>query len=698
MNEIRIGIDIGGTFTDFVLYNASEGQIRSFKLPTTPNNPSLAVLSGLISIVEDLPANSGQWRGPQLRIIHGSTIATNALLERKGSPIALITTKGFRDVIRIGRQNRTALYDLQVDSQPSLISEGMIFEVDERINSDGEVLVDLTDQAIENLISKLSRYRIFSVAVCLLFSFLHPDHENRLGHRLRQAGYQVSLSSEILPEFREYERTSTTVVNAYVTPVMNEYLDRLQRTIDTTFLRRNLSHELQIMQSNGGIISPAEARKEAVRCILSGPAGGIIGCQSVRAGIKDRSNLKYRKEPPEKVIGNKLPEYKLITFDMGGTSTDVSIIDRKPLLTTNAEISGHPIHVPMMYIHTIGSGGGSIAKVDSGGALLVGPESAGADPGPACYGSGNLPTVSDANVVLGRLQPDFFFGGKIKLDKNRAMRALTELGGSIGLSSGEIALGIVQVVNAHMERALRVISVQRGYDPRDFTLISFGGAGGLHACDLARDLSIPEVLIPPLASTLSAFGMLMADLVKDYTLTVMLPGDTPPAEILTRLERLKEQGRNKMQAEGVSMNRIRAESYVDMRYVGQSYELTIPFSKHFRESFHQEHEIQYGYTNTASEIVLVNLRVRVIGSIDHPPIKTCTNHGPDPRKAFLEKRPIRFAKKYISSPLFRAELLQSGNRIEGPALIVRSDTTILINPADRLKVDLYGNYFIEVGL
>ncbi len=678
MTSLRIGIDIGGTFTDFVIYEPVSGQIRTFKLLSTPHAPEEAVLAGLTSIFEEHKTSPTI---PDLQfatIIHGSTVATNALLERKGAPTALVTTRGFRDVLQIGRQNRPALYDFFADPLPPLVPSELRFEMNERVDHDGNILQPLDDADIDILVKKIKKQKTKSVAVCLLFSFLHPEHEQRIGRKLREAGYLVSLSSEIIPEYREYERTSTTAVNAYVSPVMDQYLSNLEARLPE-------GASLRVMQSNGGSISPAQARREAVRCILSGPAGGVVGCEYVGKNV--------------------LNEVKLITFDMGGTSTDVSLIDGKPQITTEATVSGCPIRVPLLDIHTIGAGGGSIARVDEGGALRVGPESAGADPGPACYGRGVLATVTDANVVLGRIPHEHFLGGQMPLDHDRAHAALGQLGRDLNLSAEQAALGVVAVANAHMERALRVISVERGHDPRTFSLLSFGGAGGLHAADLARGLGIPRVLVPPLASTLSAFGMLAADVVKDYTLTVMLSGDTPIEEIASKLEVLYQRGRRDLLDDGVPARDIRIERFLDMRYRGQSYELIVPFSNAVFSEFHKLHEYQYGYAKYSAPVEIVNLRVRAIGQVTPPPLVAeqdqgdapSLSKGPDPSGALLEKRNVLFAQGKLSTPLYRGEALQPGNRLTGPAVIVRSDTTILLSPSDQASVDKFGNLLIEVG-
>jgi N-methylhydantoinase A len=685
MTSLRIGIDIGGTFTDFVIYDPSTQQIRTFKLLSTPRDPAEAVLEGLRRIRKkesvQYSVSSDQ---SQITVIHGSTVATNALLERKGATTALITTRGFRDVLQIGRQNRPALYDFFADPLPPLVPSELRFEVDERVDHEGKILKSLDASEVDALVEKLKTQNITSVAVCLLFSFLRPEHEQRIGEKLRQAGYLVSLSSEIIPEYREYERTSTTVVNAYVSPVMGKYLTNLEFGLGEGV-------SLQVMQSNGGSISPAEARREAVRCILSGPAGGVVGCEYVAKALTPRPS-------PEIGRGDGV---RVITFDMGGTSTDVSLIDGKPQITTEAIVSGCPIRVPLLDIHTIGAGGGSIAQVDAGGALRVGPESAGADPGPACYGKGGatppLPTVTDANVVLGRIPPEHFLGGEMPLNFDRAYAALERLGKELNLSAEQAALGVVAVANAHMERALRVISVERGRDPRQFTLLSFGGAGGLHAADLARGLGIPRVLVPPLASTLSAFGMLAADVVKDYTLTVMLPGTTSIAELAARLEPLAERGRGEVLTEGVPAEKVRIERFLDMRYRGQSYELIVPFTDSVYADFHSQHLTNYGYAQEEAPVEVVNLRVKAVGAVDPPPLPREENHSTGSAAAMIEKRDVLFAQGKQSTPMVQGESLHAGNQLTGPAVIVRSDTTILLSPSDKAEVDAFGNLLIEVG-
>jgi N-methylhydantoinase A len=683
---MRIGIDIGGTFTDFVLFDETTGTFYTQKTLSTPYDPAEAVLSQLSVISNqrsvqsesslinnDPPPSTLHPRSSALSIVHGSTVATNALLERKGAVTALITTEGFRDVLEIGRQNRPDLYDLFSRRPPALVPPELRFEVAERVNYRGQIIQPLDPAALEPLIEELRAAGVTSVAVSLLFSFLDPEHEKVIATRLRRAGFFVSPSHEVLPEFREYERTSTTVVNAYVSPVMDRYLGRLEQESGAA--------DFRVMQSNGGSISAGQARREAVRCVLSGPAGGVVGARYVA----EAAGFSH-----------------LLTFDMGGTSTDVALCPDNVQVTTEAEIGGLPIRIPIIDIHTVGSGGGSIAYVDAGGALRVGPQSAGADPGPVCYGrGGRQPAVTDANLILGRLAADHFLGGQMALDLSAAEAALAQLAQEAnlplkpGLTPAQTAaLGVIAIVNAHMERALRVISVQRGYDPRDFTLVSFGGAGGLHAADLARSLGIPRVLIPPNAATLSAFGMLAADVVKDYAQTVMRPGDTSYAELETLMTPLVEHGLTDIMAEGVPPEQIDLEPLLDIRYRGQSYELTMPFTSTFTTDFHTTHARAYGHSEPTVPVEVVNVRLRATGHLPRPPLT------PLPVQAQLTPTPFEFRQVILAdgraeTPFYEGTVLQPGHHITGPAIIVHPDTTVFLGTGDKLQVDSYRNLVVE---
>lgn len=683
--HLLIGIDIGGTFTDFVIHDTDRGKMITSKVLSTPTNPAQAVIKGLETILRNFESD-----GSDITITHGSTVATNALLERKGARTALVTTSGFRDVLEIGRQARPNLYDFSANTQDPIIPRPWRFEVDQRVDSQGEVLKDINQDELAVLIAKIESESIESVAVCLLFSFLHPAHEQMIAEELRKYDLFVSPSCEVLPEYREYERTSTTVLNAYVTPILDSYLGSLASLLSDVVNR----FRLRIMQSNGGIIGSQEAREVGVRCILSGPAGGVVGASHVgSAALSSHSSIQpqYLKEVSS----------KLITFDMGGTSTDVSLVDQNPVVTTEAAVGGFPIGIPILDIHTIGAGGGSIASVDIGGALRVGPESAGAEPGPACYAHGDpgddLPTVTDANVVLDRLPADHFLGGELKLDKNRAQAVMAKLGAELGLDAVHAAQGVIEVVNAHMERALRLVTVERGHDPEEFVLLSFGGAGGLHAATLARRLSVPKIIVPPLASTLSAYGMLVADVVKDYSLTVMLPGNVPKDRIQGTFQPLMGQGRDDLLFEGFSERRMRLEPSLDIRYRGQSYELKIPFGDKFLDDFHLAHERHYGFAHAASDVEIVNIRLRATGLNSPPEIPIFKVGDSDPSSAFLEHRMVVVNNQKVETPLFQGELLTPGDQLSGPAIIVRKDTTVYLPRDTAALVDRFQNMVIRMA-
>lgn len=666
---LRIGVDIGGTFTDFVVYDERSGDLRSFKLLSTPAAPEQAVLQGLARL--DLPAGTS--------VVHGSTVATNALLERKGARTAFVTTRGFGDLLTIGRQNRRSLYDLFPDRPAPLVPPEGCLEVTERIDPHGEVLQPIRESELPGLIAALKSYGAEAVAVCTLFSFLNPEHERRIAAALRAAGLLVSLSSELLPEYREYERASTTAINAYVAPVVLRYLDRLAQA------RPELP--LRIMGSNGGSLSVEQAGRQAARAVLSGPAGGVVGALRIaEAAGADR----------------------VITLDMGGTSTDVSLAEGAPKITTEWSVDGLPMRLPVIDVHTIGAGGGSIARRDAGGILRVGPESAGAEPGPACYArGGSLPTVTDANLVLGRLVPSAFLGGTMPLSAERAMEALDRLGAELGLEGRSgmnraqvAALGVVEIVNAHMARALRVISVARGHDPRDFRLVCFGGAGGLHAAALAAGLQIGQVLVPPLASTLSAFGMISTPVLKDYVQTVMLPGSAEPAIVEARLDPLRARASEEMRAEGFGPDQVELQAEVDLRYRGQSYELQVPWPPNGRglvDSFHQAHQSTYGYQEPQAAVEIVNLRLRAAGSIRMPELRPSPIGDNNPARAWIGEQPGVLAGEVGSISLYDGQALQPGDAFDGPALVVLPDTTVFLRAQDRGRMDPYRNLILEVG-
>ncbi|UCG11747.1 MAG: hydantoinase/oxoprolinase family protein [Deltaproteobacteria bacterium] len=655
---VVIGVDTGGTFTDFVYKEGSRWGI--YKVLSTPSSPATAVLRELQQI---------GWEKKK-QITHGTTVATNAILERKGSKTALITNKGFEDIVEIGRQNRSRMYDLAYRKEPHLVSSGLRFGVAGRTLSTGEELEPFDVAGAQEVILRLRELEVQSVAVCFLFSFINPAHEQKIGRMLGKTGVSVSLSHQILAEFREFERASTTVVNAYVSPKIQEYIGILMEGLDD-------QDRLAVMQSNGGSISARTAMKEPVRTILSGPAGGAVGALE---------------------IGRMAGHTKLIGLDMGGTSTDVCLIDNSLSLTVESQISGYPVKVPMIDIHTVGAGGGSIASLDVGGSLKVGPESAGADPGPICYGKGDQITVTDANLYLGRLIPEHFLGGTMKLRRDRIEDHFQRMAKEANLSAGELAEGILAVANATMEKAIRVISVERGHDPREFGLFAFGGAGGMHAAFLARLLSIPSVLVPQNPGILSAMGMLMADTIKDYSLTVMRNELNASYEELSALFlELERQGLQDLKKEGFAEEHVRFHRYLDMRYQGQSHEIVVPFTADYVASFHNLHEKSYGYRNVGKVVETVNIRLRACSTPDKPQFqKTKEKSAPIATRAILGDCKVTFDQEITETKIFARDKLSYGNKINGPAIVTEYSSTIVIPPFARAFVDEYSNILLEI--
>jgi N-methylhydantoinase A/oxoprolinase/acetone carboxylase beta subunit len=651
---MRIGIDTGGTFTDFVCLTA-DGLVLD-KRRSTPEDPSLAILEGIKHLAGVQTA---------VDVVHGSTVATNAVLERKGARVALVATDGFEDVLAIGRQTRPELYNLFAEPRRPIVGPGLVFGVPERLDSNGKTLAPVNVRALQSLARLLVRRPADIVAVCLLHSYANPAHERQIAKHLRRAGLRVCASHEVLPEYREFERWSTTVVNAYVTPIIDQYLGNLEQRLGPSRLR--------IMQSNGGSISTHAARAQAVRTLLSGPAAGVVGARAVARAAGFR---------------------KIISFDMGGTSTDVSLVGETITMTTDSVIGDFPVRLPMVDVHTVGAGGGSIAAVDSGGALRVGPQSAGAKPGPACYGVGREFTVTDANLLLGRLDADYFLGGRMPLDIQRAREAAVETAARLKLTIEELAEGIVRVANANMERAIRVVSVQRGYDPREFTLVAFGGAGGMHACEIAQHLEIGTVIVPRFAGVLSALGMLLADATKDYSTSVLQPSETiRTADLELRFKPLLAEGQRELKAEGFDRNRQVIERLVDVRYVGQSYEITLPFSADYQREFHRSHRRLYGYLDPARPTEVVNLRVKASGITDKPML---------PRRALRHRqakpssiRPSRFNGRMWRTAFYRWDELAPGAYAHGPAVITGGEATVVVPPTFGFRVDGFGNVLLR---
>jgi N-methylhydantoinase A len=637
---VLIGIDTGGTFTDFVCFE--RGRLHVHKRLSTPDDPARAVTEGLRVLLARVGANDGG--RDRIEITYGSTVATNAVLERRGARVVLLTTAGFEDVLEIGRQTRPELYALEPAKPEPLVPRSRRAGVDERMAFDGRVLAALKEDAIRAAAATVRRARAESVAICLLHAYANPTHERALGEALRPLGLPCSLSHRLVAEYREYERTSTTVMNAYVAPVMSRHLSELRRRVGRARLR--------IMQSNGGAISVSTASREAVRTLLSGPAAGVIGAGAAAARIGAR---------------------QFISFDMGGTSTDVSLVDGGARQQTDWSIADLPVKVPAIDIHTVGAGGGSIARCDPGGALKVGPESAGAEPGPACYGRGETATVTDANVVLGRLIPESFLGGRMALHTDRARRALQRLGERLGLDAERAAEGVVRVVNAGMERAIRRISVERGHDPRQYVLVAFGGAAGMHACELAMGLGMHRVLVPVHPGLLSAWGASSADLVRDYVQTVRLV-DPRPEMLSRRLAPLERRAARDLRAEGAASRRPTVRSYLDVRYRGQSYEIRVPMRRGYRRDFHAAHRKLYGYADEDRPLEVVNLRV--VGAARGPALpRPCL-----PRRRLLEvPHRVRWNGEWLSARRYEREALPR-RRVAGPLVIAEFSATVFVPP------------------
>jgi N-methylhydantoinase A len=653
-----VGVDIGGTFTDLV--SSTNGRLTIHKLLSTPAEPAQAMLSGLEAIT------SGGLDSLN-RVSHGSTVATNAILERKGAKTALITTQGFRDLLFIGRQNRPVLYALQPQLPPPLIPRRWCYEIPERLDYAGNVLTPLDSDMLEVVLDDIAVQGIESVAVCFLYSYVNPAHEQAVRARILERGllhhWQIALSSEVLPEFREYVRASTVALDAYVRPVMSRYLTQLEDRLPSQC-------GLRIMKSDGGIISATKARQQAVQTALSGPAAGVIGAFHVA----------------------KLAGYDhIITLDIGGTSTDVALCPGEPVRRPESEIDGLPLRIRLLDIETIGAGGGSIARLDAGGALRVGPESAGANPGPICYGRGGQHvTVSDANVMLGRLDAEHFLGGRMALDVEAAQKTVAELAVQMNLSVEATAQGVVDIANVNIDRALRRVSVARGYDPRDFTLVAFGGAGPLHACEVAERLNISRVLVPRYPGVMCALGLLAADVALDYSRSVLLPLNAETMSlILQQLGELEAQARRDLEAEGIAESNHQIRALLDMRYSGQAYELAIPLntSADQADAFHEAHRRTYGHAMPERAVEVVNLRVQAIGIVEKPNF--------EPEDVLNTGHALSITQRPDGTTLYDRDALQPGNQLDSPALVFQLDSTVYI-PADwNAHVDTYRNLILE---
>lgn len=697
MARYRLGIDIGGTFTDVVALNEENGEILNIKLSSTPEDPAKAVVEALH---EFLMKKGG---GEVSRVIHATTIATNALLGQLGLELprtALIATRGFRDVLEIGRQRRHKLYDLFIQRPRCLIPRNLRFEVDERIGPRGEIIKPLNEDQVKRLGEKLKKENIEAVAVALLFSYINQKHERRIGKILKKLlpGIYISISSDIAPEYREYERTSTAVVNAILMPIVSSYLDKLQRRMRGLGVRAPLC----VMQSDGGMALKDVVSKRPISMVESGPAAGVIASA---------------------FYGSSLGLGRILSFDMGGTTAKAgAVVEGKPEIVSEYEVagevhsgrivkgSGYPVRYPFIDLAECSAGGGTIAWVDEGKALQVGPLSAGATPGPACYGKGGThPTVTDANVVLGRLNPNYMLGGEMKIYPELSEKAiLNEICSKIRLELTEAANGIIKITNSAMSKILRIVSVERGHDPRDFVLMCFGGAGPMHGCALAEELNIKKIIVPPNPGLFSAHGLLMTDFKTTLIKAVMrLMDEINVDKIEDVFQKLEFKCARLLEKQNISKNDMYFIREMDLRYFGQSYELTVPASKPFTEdnvnqtieSFHEKHMKLYGYAVRGEPVELVNVRINGIGFVEkHRFIEKNINKEKPISDAIIGKRNVFFEKidDYIETPIYRREKLKTGDLIEGPAVIEQYDATTVVYPDWIATVDKFENLIISI--
>ncbi len=694
--QFQVAIDIGGTFTDVILMSARRGLVAKHKVHTTPKNLEACFIHGLQRAAQGVATTA------VARILHASTIATNTVLEGKGARTALVVTEGFRDILEIARQRRPNLYDLKAEKAKPLIPRRLAFEVRERVGANGAVITALTEDELARLAERLRAAHVESIVISLLFSYLEPTHERRIKAHLERAlpGVFVVASSDISAEFREFERTSTAALVGYLKPAFARYTDRLVQEL------RGLAHEPQkllIMNSAGGLMSPAAARERPHTVVESGPAAGVIAAATLARDL---------------AIDN------LISFDMGGTTAKAGLIEGGRYRTTtefeigagmhqslSVRFTGYPIKAPMIELTECSAGGGSIAHVDGMGLLKVGPQSAGADPGPVCYGlAGTEPTVTDANLVLGRINPDYFVGGEDKLDLERATAAIEKkIARPLGLSVMAAAAGIVAVVNAHMVRILRVVSVSRGLDPRNFSIAAFGGAGPLHAADLASELQIPEVIIPEAPGVFSALGLLWADLRADFSATVRRNVERAnAATIQTQLDALNAAADDWLEHERVPSARRSLPASADMRYPMQNYEINVPlprgkinaaWMKHAIDAFHAAHERLYSHCDRESPVQIVNLRVSAIGRTERIAQRKIALGPANPKQAQKSERRVHFQSigRYVPTAIYERDRLAASNRVAGPAVIEQADSTIIVPPSYTARVDPHGRLIMSTG-
>ena len=693
-SRYRIGIDVGGTFTDGIIVNEQTGETKITKVPSTPSDPSIGFL---VAVERILKESKIKIKDIEI-LVHGTTVATNSIIEGKLAKTGFITTEGFRDLLEIQRQIRPSLYDLLFEKPIPLVPRYLCFGITERLDSKGNELIPLDEKSVVHSAEQLKKEAVEAIAICFLHSFLNPDHEQKCREIIKGVYPKavISISSDVAPEFREYFRASTTVINAGIQPVVEKYLSKIESKLNEI----GFKGESLIMQSNGGVLTFKAAKFKPVFMVESGPAAGVIAST---------------------YIGNNLGFNNIMSFDMGGTTAKTGLIEKgTPRITKEYEVgtaaraeygakgSGYPIRTPVIDLIEIGAGGGSIAWVDSGGVLRVGPKSAGADPAPACYGKGGIePTITDANLVLNRFDPDHFLGGEMKLDKKAAYSAIKEkCSDKLGLDVVEIALGIVEIANSAMVNALRRISLQRGYDPRDFILVAFGGAGPVHANRLIEELEIPKLLIPMSPGTTSAMGLLVTDLKHDFSNTLIEKIENLNLDkVNTLFNEMEEKGKNELLKEGRGLSSIKYQRNVDMRYVGQSYELSIPFSegnikdalKDMLESFHKEHQKSYGFGAPEEPVEFVTLRLTAIGTINKPKMLKISSEKENVSIALRKIRKVYFAEEndFIDCPSYNRYKLAAGMLIKGPAIVEEMDSTTVIHPNYEGEVDDFGNILIS---
>ena len=702
IKRFRIGVDIGGTFTDGTLVDSSTGEVTTSKVLTTPVDPA----SGFISAVNKLLGVNNEVDPDEIEhVVHATTVATNAIIEGKTAKTAFVTTEGFRDMLEIARQIRPSLYDLQFEKPKPLVPRQLCFEIPERLDAKGNVVTPLDEKALAQIVDQIAETGVTAIAVCLLHSYRNPYHEQKVGEAIKAKipDVKLSLSSEIVPEFREYLRASTTVINSAVAPIVSTYLASIIEKLHSA----NINSELLVMQSNGGVYPAESASESPVFMVESGPAAGAVAAAS---------------------IGSELGYPNVISFDMGGTTAKASLIrDGQPNITKDYSVggaaqsgtgafggaSGYPIRTPVVDLVEIGAGGGSIAWVDSGGALRVGPQSSGADPGPVCYGlGGKEPTITDANLILGRLDPNYFAGGEMTLDAVAANNAISEYCAEpLGLSIEAAAHGIVEIANTAMVNALRLVSVQRGHDPRDFILMGFGGAGPAHVVRLAEQAGIPQVLIPAEPGTTSALGLLVTDVRMESSATLIERADQIElSKITNEFERLENSGRIAHSSAASASGEPIFERSIEMRYWGQSFELSVPvpdrkiidadWMSELIESFHESHNTAYGFRADDEPVELVNLRLTTIGKIARPQLRKLDIISPNAKVAIKGKRPVYFGTDsseggVIHTTVYDRPKLPAGSVFNGPAIVEEPDCTTVIQPSWSVTVDDFGNLLIE---